>query len=165
MSVFEEALRKTVEGVDKGFRAAHDDLQEAVGQLSVAVSGMLDTAQLALSRVGDANDDTYYDLDLYVGKHIFEIASFRLSPQGYPIVASKSSVQLRNGMFEARLSSKDAITQYLLKLTQNPDSALVLRLTMMLRERERQRRRQLAQTADAVQPGQDVDRATEEGSQ
>ena len=132
MPSFEEILKKSVTGVSESRKAAEADLYEAVAIASESVEKIA-AAKLTLTQADDDADATWFNLVLETPTEFYEIASFRLSGNGYPIKAGRSIEALQRGRYEAAAKDKDELTGYFVRLAEDPNSRLVLRLVFLLR--------------------------------
>ena len=135
MSSFEEALTVSVQGVDQGFRAAESDLRREVSTASDAVSKLTNQrARLELRKNYQRPSGTYFDMPMLFSKSNFDIAAFFISANGYPIRAGGSVRVLAGGEYEIEIPDAKALNKYFVDMASNPDSPLVLRMVLLLRQ-------------------------------
>lgn len=133
---FEEALKASVQGVDQGFRAAVADLQREVGNASDAVSKLTgQRARLELKKNDERPSGTYFDMCMSFYKTYYDVSAFFVSANGYPIRAGRSVMLLAGGEYEIEIADAQELHKYFVDMASNPDSPLVLRIVLLLRER------------------------------
>jgi hypothetical protein len=137
VSQFEEILRRSVVGLGESYRVAEADLYEETASASESVKNITEgLAHLVLQKSEDDAESTWVNLVVATQGEFYEIATFLLSPQGYPIKvgASQQTMSIMNKV-EARLVNRDDIREYFTALASNNNSRLVLRVAYLMRTR------------------------------
>ena len=138
MSQFEEILKRSVLGLGDSYRGAEADLYEETAAASESVKNITEgLTHLILQRSEDDAESTWINLVVATQGDFYEIATFLLSPQGYPIKvgASQQTMSIMSKV-EARLVNRDDIREYFTTLASNNNSRLVLRIAYLLRTRQ-----------------------------
>jgi hypothetical protein len=135
VSQFEEILKRSVLGLGDSYRIAEADLYEETAAASESVKNVTaDLAHLELQKSEDDAECTWINLVVATQGEFYEIATFLLSPQGYPLKVgvSQQTMSVMN-KFEARLVNRDDIREYFTTLASNNNSRLVLRIAYLIR--------------------------------
>ena len=137
MSQFEEILKRSVLGLGDSYRVAEADLREETASVSDSVKNITGgLAYLVLQKSDDDAESTWINLVVATQGEFFELATFLLSPQGYPIkVGASQQTMAITGKIEARLVNRDDIKEYFNSLASNNNSRLVLRIAYLIRTR------------------------------
>src|SRR5436190_1726482 len=137
MPTFEEALRASLEGVDRGFRSAEADLRQQVNSASQVVAKLTgQRAYLELLKEDERPSGTFFTLRLVFNKRYYEVAAFQILAKGYPIRGGRSVSSLVEGAYETNLLDRPGLEEYFVNMASNPESPLVLRIALLLRNPE-----------------------------
>jgi len=135
MPTFEEALRATVSRVSDAYQKAETDLKREVEAAALAVAKMSNhKAVLDLRKESERKGTTYFSLRLYAKPEYYTLTAFAVPGFGYPIRAGDEENILYDNSYLAVLDNAQELHDYFVTLASNPDSALVLRLAMLLRQ-------------------------------
>jgi hypothetical protein len=139
MSDYEELLRASLSGPTEAYKVANSDLNEVVVAVSSAlqkVTGL--PVKLELRRRSEEVEGTVYNLTLAGGKNPDSLVTFIVPAKGYPIRVG-ATMTARGELVTPRvLADKEALESYFAELSTNPDSALVVRMSFLLRTRQKQ---------------------------
>jgi hypothetical protein len=140
MTTFEEALKASVLGVEEGFRGAEADLRREVNTANEAVSRLTNQrAVLDLRKADERPSGTYFEMRMVFSqaKSYYEVAAFFLTSRGYPLKAGRSVSLLCEGEYEIEIPDAQELKKYFVTMASNPDSPLVLRIALLLRNGEK----------------------------
>src|SRR5687767_2052526 len=84
MTDFSNLLRSTLRGLEDSYKQALNDLKSVVNEVSEAVKVVSPEASVNLADAGSSGAGQHYGLEIQVGKRSDFVATYVLSPEGYP---------------------------------------------------------------------------------
>jgi hypothetical protein len=136
MPSFEEALKNTLLGINKGFEIADADLHQEVASAALALGRLTDGALvLALAPHQESDKGIEYRLLLTGENYEVTLGFFLVGSIGYPIRYAGNQGGLNMGG-EPAASDRTALASFFSSMASNPDSPLVRHLAFFLRRKK-----------------------------
>jgi hypothetical protein len=127
-------LKKSVTGVSESRQVADKDLDGEIDSASEAVQRITNgIASLMAQTYPDEEDGGFVDLVLATKRMKYDIATFLVAPNGYPVKVGSSKVAIEQGRYYESLRTREELKKYFIKLASNDSSRLVLRIAQILR--------------------------------
>ena len=136
MASFEEALKQTLLGINKGFEVADADLHAEVAAAAQALGRITGGGiTMLLSPLKESEKGAEYRLQIGGQGYEATLGVFLVSGVGYPIVFAEDWSRLAVGG-GVQLADRSALASFFSSMASNPDSPLIRHLAFVLRRKK-----------------------------
>lgn len=133
----EDLLRSSIESVTKAFQEADLALHGEVANLSNAISRISNgTVTVGLEPVTEEESEVIYHLSVFGNGRREYLASFGVTPKGYPITYGQWWERQDGWVNPSELKDLSMLQACFQKMASNPDSPLVQKVAFLMRKGE-----------------------------
>lgn len=132
----EEKLKSTLEGLNRGFFEADEDLHRQVFAANEAIDKITNRkVTLKLERHIEEDNGVGYHFRIQSGDMSSSVGYFYVSTRGYPIFYARNDHAFRNKAAVTSLNDRTALSDLFSDLATNPDSPLIQSVAFFMRRK------------------------------